>query len=56
MPCGLIDGNDACINAGRLTLACGITGDGSLTLSWTVVLTVRGNAPISNPVDLWLWN
>ncbi|GEP42198.1 autotransporter-associated beta strand repeat-containing protein [Brevifollis gellanilyticus] len=55
-PLILMDELNARINAGRLTLAGGVTGSGSLVLSGNSVLTVRGVAPTSNLVDLWLWN
>lgn len=55
-PILLTDELNVRINAGRLTLAGGITGTGSMVLSGNSVLTVRGVAPTSNLVDLWLWN
>jgi uncharacterized delta-60 repeat protein len=52
----LLDELNVRVNAGRLTLADGISGIGSLALSGNAILTVRGNAPTSNVLDLWLWN
>ncbi|MES2595893.1 MAG: autotransporter-associated beta strand repeat-containing protein [Verrucomicrobiota bacterium] len=55
-PVILMDELNVRINAGRLTLAGGITGPGDLVLSGNSVLTVRGVAPTSDLTDLWLWN
>lgn len=55
-PIVLNDELNARINNGRLTISGGITGIGSLTSSGNSVMTVVGNAPASNLVDLWVWN
>lgn len=55
-PILLTDELNVRISAGRLTLNGGVTGTGSMVLSGNSVLTVRGVAPTSNLVDLWLWN
>ena len=53
-PITLMDDLNLRVNAGRLTVTGGFTGTGSLTTTGNSVLTLTGQAPAGNLVDLWL--
>lgn len=53
-PITLMDDLNVRVNAGRLTVTGGFTGVGSLTSTGNSVLTLTGQAPAGNLVDLWL--
>lgn len=53
-PITLMDDLNLRVNAGRLTVTDGFTGVGSLTSTGNSILTITGDAPSGNLVDLWL--
>lgn len=53
-PITLMDDLNLRVNTGRLTVTEGFTGVGSLTTTGNSVLTITGQAPAANLVDLWL--
>jgi hypothetical protein len=55
-PITLMDQLNLRVNAGRLTATGGFTGPGSLITDGNGVLTITGQAPTGNLVDLWLQN